>query len=359
MSDECELENKHVVFDKDLRNKCRKIFLKELKKVIILKSEIDKNIKIKEIEMAKQAKIEDIVIPIFDGENYSSWKIRLMMLLEYKECQDPADRVRKQDENEADWKKKDLKARTILVSTILDKQLEYVKDCRTALEMITKFDKIYITQSTALQILCRGKIDEMKLKDYDTVEEFFIVFEKAVNEFKSAGGTIDESEKMRYLLKALPPNYSYIGDFIDVIPVEQRTVDYVKTKIKEKNMNKNQHEKKANVSTFTTRARGQCHNCGKPGHLQRECWQIEPKGQDRDGRQVQGGSQRGHHRGSNRGGQHRGRGRGRGYQTSQQRGEYPSNSRNNGSSGTQAWATRVLKKKKKLLKIIKSIATQL
>ena len=38
MSDESELINKHVVFDKDLRNKCRRIFLKELKKDIILKS---------------------------------------------------------------------------------------------------------------------------------------------------------------------------------------------------------------------------------------------------------------------------------------------------------------------------------
>ena len=39
--------------------------------------------------MAKKAKIDDITIPIFDGENYSSWKIRLMMLLEYKDCKDP------------------------------------------------------------------------------------------------------------------------------------------------------------------------------------------------------------------------------------------------------------------------------
>ena len=67
--------------------------------------------------------------------------------------------------------------------------------------MINKFEKIYTNKSTALQILCRGKIDEIKLKDYDTLEEFFIYFDKAVDEFKSAGGNIDESEKMRYLLK--------------------------------------------------------------------------------------------------------------------------------------------------------------
>ena len=72
MSDESELVNKYGVFDNDSRNKCRRLFLKELKKIIILKSKIDKIIKIKEIEMAKQAKIKDIVIPIFDRESYSS-----------------------------------------------------------------------------------------------------------------------------------------------------------------------------------------------------------------------------------------------------------------------------------------------
>ena len=72
--------------------------------------------------MAKQAKIEDIVIPIFDGENYSSWKIRLMMLLENNECKEPVERLKLDSETEAEWRKKDLKARTILVSTISDKQ---------------------------------------------------------------------------------------------------------------------------------------------------------------------------------------------------------------------------------------------
>ena len=64
-------------------------------------------------------------------------------------------------------------------------------DCRNARDVIMKFEKIYTNKSTALQIVCRGKIDEIKLKDYDIVEELFIYFEKAVNEFKSAGGNID------------------------------------------------------------------------------------------------------------------------------------------------------------------------
>ncbi|CAH0397161.1 unnamed protein product [Chilo suppressalis] len=50
----------------------------------------------------------------------------------------------------------------------------------------------------------------------------------------------------RYLLRALPPSYSYIGDFLDLIPEEQRTVDYECSKIKEKNMATSDLDKKNN-----------------------------------------------------------------------------------------------------------------
>lgn len=129
--------------------------------------------------------------------------------------------------------------------------------------MMKKLSDMYSTKSTALQMLFRGKIDDVKLKDYDTVEEFFVEFEKITNEFKNAGGKIDEAEKMRYLLKALPASYSYIGDFLDVIPEAQRIVDYVKSRIKEKSLNRNQTERRGNVSTFNTRTKKECYMYGK------------------------------------------------------------------------------------------------
>lgn len=256
--------------------------------------------------MAKQAKVEDIMIPIFDGANYSSWKLRLLTLLEYKECNEAA--IVKNENQDAEWKKKDLKARTIIMSTISDKQLEYITECKTAYEMIQKFDKMYLTQSTAMQIICRGKIEEIKLNDYSTVEDFFVDFEKTINEFKKAGGKIDEPEKLRYLLRALPPNYSYIGDFLDVIPEQQRTVDYVCSKIKEKNMATTDSDKKNNVSTFATKSLAQCFICGKPGHLKKDCWHSRKYNEGQPS--VRG--QREQQRSYNRGGAYRGHSRGRG-----------------------------------------------
>ena len=141
--------HKCLILNEKIRIQLKKTFLKEIKKVLLIKRIIEKNWKSSETEMTTQAKIEDIMIPIFDGINYSTWKIRLMTLLEYKECKDQATRnINNSDTKVEEWKKKDLKARTILMSAVTDKQLEYIGEC--AYDMITKFDKIYLTKSTAM-----------------------------------------------------------------------------------------------------------------------------------------------------------------------------------------------------------------
>ena len=62
-------------------------------------------------------------------------------------------------------KKADLKAKTVLLSTVTDKQLEDLSDCK----------------STALQIIKRNKLEQVKLRNYGIIEEFFVEFEKAMN----------------------------------------------------------------------------------------------------------------------------------------------------------------------------------
>ena len=277
--------------------------------------------------MAKQAKIEDIILPIFDGTEYSSWKFRLITLLEYKECNEQAMRQMTATDKETEWKKNDLKARNIIISTVSNKQLEYLTQCKTAFEMLNKFDSMYLTQSTALQIICRVKMEEIKLANYSSVEEFFVEFEKTVNDFKTAGGTINEAEKMRYLIRALPLEYSYIGDFIDIVPEEQRTVDYVKTKIKEKDMAKTNVQNKSRASTFFTKTQGKCYSCGQQGHYQKDC----PRAQQSNGR---GRDQyRGNVRGNSKGRFHRGRGRGRG--------QHSKSSSEQGNGLSETWSAQV------------------
>lgn len=129
----------------------KKVFLTTLKNVVVLKLAIGVDLKVKEdIEMAKQAKINDVYISIFDGCNYSSWKFRLLNILEYKECQEQALRASNTQDDAEKWKKSDLEAKTIVISTISEKQLEYINTCKTTYETINRFDSIYLTELTAL-----------------------------------------------------------------------------------------------------------------------------------------------------------------------------------------------------------------
>ena len=248
----------------------RKSFLKTLKSILYIKTAVEDSIKLK--EMAEKTTMSSIKIPIFDGSNFTSWKFRIMTILEFNKCKEVAVREKASDENANTWKDNDLKAKTIVISAIADKQLEHIYSCETTLEIMKKLDGMYTNKSTALQIINRNKLERVKLENFEKTEDFFSEFEKACNEFKAAGGKIEEEEKIRYLINALPSSYSHIGDLIDLIPNEQRSVDLIKSKITEKSLNKTEKEGKPNASTFNAKVKGNCFICGKYGHFQADCW---------------------------------------------------------------------------------------
>ena len=51
----------------------------------------------------------EIMIPVFDGEDYSMWKQSITMFLRHKECEIVTTRVKTETDSE-DWDKRDLKA---------------------------------------------------------------------------------------------------------------------------------------------------------------------------------------------------------------------------------------------------------
>lgn len=270
-------------------------------------------------------KMADLVIPVFDGEDYGSWKKRVMMYLKLKKCDTVVTRRMSASDKEDEWEEKNLKAINYIYSAISNKQLEFVSEKETAFDIMNKFDELYSKESTALQIVCRNKLDKLRLKDYSDVSKFFTDFEKTVNELKAAGAKITEKEKMNYMLRTLPETYSHIGDLVDVLKEEDQTVEYVMSKIKMMDIkNKDEGEiSRSSSSAYASDSNQEpiCYSCGKPGHYKRDCRQTggrkvrNPNGQ-------QHGSNRGnfsHRRGF--GNQRFGRGNQRGYRSNR----YPRN----------------------------------
>lgn len=255
-------------------------------------------------------KMADVTIPVFDGEDYASWKKRIKMFCKMKKCDITLERAKLTSDRE-DWDEKDVQAVNYIYSAISNKQLEFVSDKETAYAIIQKFDELYLRESTALQIVCRNKLEKLKLKDYSDAATFFNDFEKNVNELKSAGANVTEKEKLNYMLNTLPDTYSYIGDLIDAMKPEDQTVEYVKNKIKMSELKNKGESTKVKSNAFVTECKssigrqGQtCYKCGKAGHFIKDCWSTS------------GGESwnRGQNQARNRGGayqQNRGRGSGR------------------------------------------------
>lgn len=272
---------------------------------------------------------KEITIPVFDGEDYNMWKQRIKMFLKFKKCDTVITREKVATDKD-DWDEQDLKAINLIYSTISNKQLEFVSEEETAYKIMKRLDSMYLKESTALQIVCRNRLEKMRLINYGNSESFFSEFEKTINELKGAGAKISEKEKLNYMLNTLPESYSYIGDLIDTLKEEDQTADYVRNKIKLAEMkNQNDHsERKSNVFTAKKRQKENCFRCGKFGHFARDCQDGSQAGQN-------GGTWRGSARGRNRGRPGRSNyGRGRG--NFRQQGASTSEQQQSGT-GTVAW----------------------
>lgn len=103
-----------------------------------------------------------------------------------------------------DWDENDLKAINLIYSAISNNQLEFICEETTAYKIIKKLDEMYLKESTALQIVCRNKLEKLRLEKYSDTATFFSDFEKSVNDLRSAGVKISEKEKLNYMLNTLP-----------------------------------------------------------------------------------------------------------------------------------------------------------
>ena len=131
---------------------------------------------------------------------------------------------------------------------------------------------MYLKESTAVQIVCKNKLEKLRLEKYSDTATFFREFEKSVNELKRTVAKQSEKEKLNYMLNTLPNQYSYIDDLIDTLKEENQTASYVKNKIQiaEMKNNSEHNEQRSNVFTAKKDQKGSCFKCGRTGHFGRE-----------------------------------------------------------------------------------------
>ena len=91
-------------------------------------------------------------IQVFDVRDYKAWKKRILMYLKCKKCYELPTQETMDTDAKDNWDKKNQWAMNYIYCSITNEQLEFVGDQDIVYKIITKFDEMYMKESTALQL---------------------------------------------------------------------------------------------------------------------------------------------------------------------------------------------------------------
>lgn len=225
-------------------------------------------------------------IPQFDGTNFDNWKYRVGILLDEKNLRRYIEEditkilasaaADKRDENDIRLEEK--KCISVLVQTIQDSQLEYVKEKRSAKEMFDALCAVFERKSIAGYLLIKKQLLLMRYQDGDEMIEHFVKFDTKVRELKSKGAMLEELDIIAHLFITLPESYDNLVTALETMNQEKLSLEFVKTRLMDEHNKRSGREStgRSNESGAMS-AKGQrkqlkCFGCGKIGHKKSSCF---------------------------------------------------------------------------------------
>ena len=117
----------------------------------------------------------------FDGEGFSNWEFRVTLLLEQASVnqvlkQEPPDDATELEE----FKKKDAKARNMLVQCTSDNMLELIKGKGTAKEIMDTLRAKYVKSGVATRVQLQRKLRSLHYVEGASMNLFLTEFAKTI-----------------------------------------------------------------------------------------------------------------------------------------------------------------------------------
>lgn len=215
-----------------------------------------------------------------DGSNFSSWKYRVKLLLMEKDIIDIIEKqfdesIYDTEEKKKDFKTKDIKARSLIVQCVSDRQLELIKNKDSAYDMWKTLGNTYEKKGLPGQLYLRRKLNSMKLSEGENLDEFLVKFDEIVGQLKNAGTDMKEQDVVCNLLMSLPKSYEIIVSVLENLSEDSLTLDFVKSKLKAENekrkMNTEESKSRPLSAAFNSQRSLICYGCGERGHYKRDC----------------------------------------------------------------------------------------
>ena len=156
--------------------------------------------------------------PKFDGNNYTSWKYRVLSILESKEL----DSYLTTDSPEAPeakllFKKKDSQTRGIITCLMNDTQVSLILTCKTAKEIWQTLEARYEGDKKRMMIEAKKDVNRIRMYKDEDWQHYLLRAERLLTQARVLGADIPEEEFISVLIQGLPPKYNLIALQFDII----------------------------------------------------------------------------------------------------------------------------------------------
>ncbi|UYV64499.1 hypothetical protein LAZ67_3001003 [Cordylochernes scorpioides] len=158
-------------------------------------------------------KMENSVqVPKFDGENFASWKFRIVSILEGKElddlleCDPPEDEVKFKE-----WKKKDAQAKGIITCAMTDSLVALILNCKTSKNIWIALHERYEGDKKKRIIEARNDVSRLTMKKEENWEEYLYRSEKLLEQARNLGAEIEDQEFTTSVIRGLPQKYNLVA----------------------------------------------------------------------------------------------------------------------------------------------------
>jgi len=158
--------------------------------------------------------------PKFDGLNFSIWKIKMIIILQSlgsrvaKAVTKPFSVLIVDEDTWSDITTKEFdvnaKAHYAFLQALNDDDIVRVIHCKSAYDiwthLVVTHEKISQVKRVKIDLL-RSQYKNFTMHDNDTIDDMVIRFTKITNGLTSLGDAIDKDQKVRKVIRTLPPSW--------------------------------------------------------------------------------------------------------------------------------------------------------
>ncbi|KAL5772607.1 hypothetical protein ACOSQ2_012531 [Xanthoceras sorbifolium] len=241
----------------------------------------------------------------FNGSNFSLWKLKIKAILRKDNCLAAISERPVEFTNDNKWNEMDGNAIANLHMALADGVLSSIEEKKTTKEIWDHLTKLYEAKSLHNKIFLKRKLYTLRMSESTSVTEHINTLNTLFSQLTSLGHKIEPNERAELLLQSLPDSYDQlIINLTNNILTDYLVFDDIAAAIlEEENRRKNKEDRLANSqqAEALTVMRGRstecgpsgsqnqgrsksrskksmkCYNCGKRGHLKKDCWNLNKK----------------------------------------------------------------------------------